>query len=71
LKDTAAELRAHKIAGDVIENINLDSALPALSMSFSQRTALRQSLLALRAKMGKAATDSVISLLKKKEDDEI
>jgi hypothetical protein len=58
LQDVAGVLREHKIAGDVIEHINLDCIADHLGLAPIQRMALRKSILALRAKMMAPCTDA-------------
>jgi hypothetical protein len=51
LQDVAAVLREHRIAGDVIEFMDLTCVLENLGLSPMQRLALRKELLALRSQM--------------------
>jgi hypothetical protein len=58
LQDVAAVLRDHKIAGDVIEFMDIGIVVEHLGLPLVQRVALRKSILALRAKMMEPCTDA-------------
>jgi hypothetical protein len=57
LQDVAAVLRDHKIAGDVIENMDISTVIENLGLPLALRVALRKELLALRAKLMEPCTD--------------